>query len=282
MKSRFLFPPVFKVIGWILALPGLVLGYLNVEHNFRFSFLQWGRPETSTIAPGTFNFTDEAAITMVIFGLIFVAFSKRKIEDELVSRLRMDALYWSILINSLIYFVLGLVSDADLINYNICTPILIFIIRFNYLLHFKKDTFVVNTPRFLPYKPWRILAVAVAIVSLLVIILSSVFEYNLISEGMLDVIYYTLFGSLLVWTYSLNSFEDELTMQHRLDSMYLAVLINYSLLLVATYAVYSLSFLIILVINLISTLLIFVVLFSYYSMRNRLKEEKQLLGGFAI
>lgn len=41
MKSRFLFSRYFGIVGWIMAVPGLVLGSLFVQHHLVFEALQY-------------------------------------------------------------------------------------------------------------------------------------------------------------------------------------------------------------------------------------------------
>jgi hypothetical protein len=66
--------------------------------------------------------------------LLFVAFSKEKVEDEMISRLRLESLQWAVYVN---YIVLGalimLVHGGLFLNvmiYNMFTVLIMFIIRF--------------------------------------------------------------------------------------------------------------------------------------------------------
>jgi hypothetical protein len=94
MKSKFLFPPYFAWIGWGMAIPGLVLGCFNVFGHFAFGFLQTSHYGLQS-ADNLWNYTDEVALALSVTGMLLIAFSRKKREDELVARLRMDALYWS-------------------------------------------------------------------------------------------------------------------------------------------------------------------------------------------
>ncbi len=146
MKARFLFPHNFKTIGILITIPCLILGFLCMSQDFDFDFLTIRKPlpfifnsENSLL--GEFNLTNEFAIIGTILGLILVAFSKEKYEDEYVSTLRLESLQWSMYVNFafLVIFTL-LVYGVDyyaVTIYNMFTPLIIFILRFNYLLYVK-------------------------------------------------------------------------------------------------------------------------------------------------
>jgi len=78
------------------------------------------------------------ATILIITGLLFIAFSKEKIEDEQILKLRLDSLQWAIYLN---YFILiitvAFVSNnllRDVIVLNIWTPLVFFIIRFRWMI----------------------------------------------------------------------------------------------------------------------------------------------------
>ena len=174
MKSKFLFPNRYKKIGWALAIPCLVLGLFCQYGCFEFSFLEVSLPfkypftdtfDFSNVSSNNdsytlsgfkevhthFNFTDELATIGLIIGLLFVAFAKEKLEDEYVQKVRLESLQWAI------YFNFGFLILAtifvhggfyfDITIYNMFTPLLIFIIRFYYILHLKPVFEAKNTER---------------------------------------------------------------------------------------------------------------------------------------
>ncbi len=279
MKSRILFPSYFSWLGWLLGVPGLVLGCFNVFGHFVFGFLEVGH-HTNKLDYNFWNYTDEVALSLTIIGLLLIAFSKKRREDELIGRLRMDALYWSILINGLIYILLSPFGLDDKFTYNLATPLLIFILRFNYLLYFKKDTFIIPRLRFLPYKPWRILAIIATLTSFAILGYEMFYQQDHL--GLNAAACTALYISLFVWTFSKNRVEDELTTQYRMNSMFLAVILNYLLLLVADFVFYDLAFLIIMLYNMVTIPLFFIIIFSAYSIKNSWKNEGQLKGGLLI
>jgi hypothetical protein len=165
MKPKFLFPHRYKTIGWLLAIPCFILGLFCLYADFQSSFLEInlpfqyplsdsinfteisGKENNSYLLSGlktvntNFNFTDELATVGLIIGLIFIAFSKEKIEDEYVSEIRLESLQWAIYLNFGLlilatFFVHGGLYFSVII-YNMFTPLIIFIIRFSYILHIK-------------------------------------------------------------------------------------------------------------------------------------------------
>lgn len=156
MKSRFLFPHRFKLIGWIIAIPALILGGFVLFNDLSFDFLTIKLPfkyyfsDSFVIGSSkthfndevsVLNFTDEVAAIGSIIGLILVAFSKVKIEDEYVTITRLESLQWAI------YFNFGLLILATIfvhgmayfqvIIFNMFTPLVFFITRFYFILFLK-------------------------------------------------------------------------------------------------------------------------------------------------
>lgn len=150
MEPRFLLPHRFKLIGWIIAIPSIILGLLVMFDNLSLDIFSirvpldyiaydGGMNVKGTVAEGTeLNFTDEIATIGSIIGLIFIAFSKVKFEDEYVSKIRLESLQWAIYLNFALLiiatiFVHGL-AYYNITVYNMFTPLLIFIVRFYYLI----------------------------------------------------------------------------------------------------------------------------------------------------
>jgi hypothetical protein len=147
MESKMLLPHRFSRIGWFLAVPFLIwaIGFLVAEKTFALDALEltFGSGDKTSSNENFFfnlksnNFTDELVAIGLMAGLILIAFSKEKIEDEWVAKLRLDALLWGVFINALLLFVAFIVLYNNafwcFMNINLFTPLLIFIIRFNYL-----------------------------------------------------------------------------------------------------------------------------------------------------
>lgn len=278
MKSRFLFPYRFKLIGWLLALPGFVLGYLVVYNDYKIpGFGLQLRATSQLFLPAYENFTNELALTLVVAGLIFIAFSKQKIEDELTAKIRLNALYWAILVNFLLYalFLSAVVAinefdmralangiDAFLggytfMTYNLFTPLVIFATRFYYLLYKRNDEYVIKPTRFLANKPYRIIGQLLTFVFAVLVII------QVAKVKDITWVFYILPLVMLIWVFSKEKQEDEYINAIRLDAMQIAVYANYFILLIANFTFYSTDFLLIMVFNLATIPTIFLIVFHY-------------------
>jgi hypothetical protein len=148
MKTRFLFPNQFKRIGWILFVPSLVAGIIIYFLNIQLPFLN-----TKVFAiydPGFFsektvmgvienNISDEILGILIIVGALLVACSKEKNEDEYIAKIRLESLLWATYVNyglllAAIVFVYG-GGFYSVIIFNMFTLLIIFLIRFNYILY---------------------------------------------------------------------------------------------------------------------------------------------------
>lgn len=90
------------------------------------------------------NLTDEIAAIGVIVGLLLVAFSREKVEDEMIGQLRLEALQWSVYANYIVLAIAILtLYDTAFFNvmvYNMFTVLLVFISRFRWLLYRNSQT----------------------------------------------------------------------------------------------------------------------------------------------
>ncbi|MCX6167249.1 MAG: hypothetical protein NT021_04615 [Sphingobacteriales bacterium] len=141
MKNRFLFPHSYRRIGWLLFVPFLVFGLAVLNHDFQFDFLEISFEKSPS--PGTFesifsvntiNLSDEIATLGMILSLLFIAFSKEKIEDERVAQIRLDSLHFAVYLNYAVLaiqviFVHG-TAFLDVMVYNMFSVLLLFIIRY--------------------------------------------------------------------------------------------------------------------------------------------------------
>ena len=156
MKSTYLLSNKYKIPGWLLLIAGLILGiYLlvsglesDVLETKVLAILGGGNgilSSSSTAATGDYfriienSIFDEIVALMIIIGGLFVGFSKEKVEDEFIYKLRKDSLVWAIILNYMILmFAIIFVYNFSFFNvlvYNMFTPLLFFIIRFNFLKH---------------------------------------------------------------------------------------------------------------------------------------------------
>ena len=152
METRFLLPKKFKLIGWILLVPSAILGVLKIIY-FPDSGLKLLDLKVFTLYSGEFSLWggppvilgfDKVNITGTIIGIFFilgavmVAFAKEKHEDEYIAKTRLESFLWATYVNyavllfSFIFFY-G-IGFMYVMIFNMFTIILLFIIRFNYVL----------------------------------------------------------------------------------------------------------------------------------------------------
>jgi hypothetical protein len=141
MKSKFLLPNRYKLIGWIITIPSLVLGIMHRFFDFIFDFLtvNLNKSTEGLFDEKVLNFTDELAMTGLIVGLLFIAFSREREEDEYISRIRLESLQWAVLVNyvlllAAIWFIHGL-KFLDVMVYNMLTILILFNVRYHIILY---------------------------------------------------------------------------------------------------------------------------------------------------
>ena len=140
MNVRFLFPHKTRLLGYFCIaayIPIMILkkilhnGYNNQDPGIKLA-------DNS----GLFN-SEHALIALVLIliigGLVLIAFSKEKIEDEQILHLRLDSLHWAIYFNYiLVIFSVAFTSNIhlrDIMMLNILTPLIFFIIRFKWVIY---------------------------------------------------------------------------------------------------------------------------------------------------
>lgn len=126
METKLLLPHRCKVIGIIIAALGIIILIFSNTSDFGFRI-------------GKTDMALTISCTLMIIGGMLTAFSKEKIEDEFISRLRLTSLLWAISINYILLLIGVLVvyglDFLEVLFYNMFTPLVIFIIRFNCLYY---------------------------------------------------------------------------------------------------------------------------------------------------
>lgn len=152
MKLKYLFPYQFKKIGWIILIPTMLAGlsviYLNYEPEF-FRIKVFALLNDGVFSKGknfeffTDNVFNEIIGILLIISSLMIAFSRQKMEDEFIAKIRLESLVWAtyfnyaVLILSMI-FVYG-ISFFNVMTFNLFTILFFFIIRFNWeLMKLKK------------------------------------------------------------------------------------------------------------------------------------------------
>lgn len=143
MKKQFLFPNQFKAIGWVLLLPSLALGIASLHFDYEFAFLDSKiRTDQGFFGSQLENFTNEIAGILILCSLMFIGFSRLKIEDEYTMKIRLDSLLWGVYINyGLIFLSIMFLYGEDFFTvmvYNLYTLLIIYILRFHYYYHLKQ------------------------------------------------------------------------------------------------------------------------------------------------
>ena len=150
MLTKFLLPNRLKSVGWIIAIPSFILMILNLQFGFTFPFLDYAVKGLKNISfDNGFlfniqynNFTDEVGGVLLIIGLLLITFSKEKDEDEMISKLRLESLLWAVFINSVLIILSIILFYNELflkiMAYNICTTLILFIIRFSLTIYFER------------------------------------------------------------------------------------------------------------------------------------------------
>lgn len=162
MKTRFLLPHTFKKAGVIMAPVGFLCWLVAQEHGFdsivRAVIPPKGKEDIPwNLAANQFWFLVSFMVVMFcsfLLGMLFLVFSREKIEDEYTQKTRLESFQFAALFQFLIYFILLVSAVVDtflhkdsrfssfVINQLPIPLILLFwilyFVRFNFVLHFKK------------------------------------------------------------------------------------------------------------------------------------------------
>lgn len=156
MAHKLLLPYKYKKLGWIIFIPSLIIGLCLIKTGYEPS---WLNLSVLSIFPGVFsdgnkyftivteNLTNTFVGIFFLIGCMLVAFTKEKNEDEFISKIRLSSLLWAVLINYLALLIAFIfIYDTAFLSimiYNMFTVLLIFILRFNYIL-FKNNKMLSN------------------------------------------------------------------------------------------------------------------------------------------
>jgi hypothetical protein len=150
MKTTYLLPHKYKTIGWVLFILGLIGGiFMYATGGYESDALTmkvfsiYSDDFIMKEERGFFKIIEENSVLdelislAIIIGGLMVAFTKEKVEDEFIYKLRTDSLVWALIFNYTILifaiiFIYGL-TFFDVLVFNMFTPLLFFIIRFNFL-----------------------------------------------------------------------------------------------------------------------------------------------------
>jgi len=139
MKKLLLFPHSFRKTGYVLIVPFLILGIAYMGWDYTIPWLDYHLIQKGSLSFINTNFTDELATIGLIISLIFIGFSKEKIEDEAIQFFRLEALQWAVYANYLVLVLAVLFCYGGLfftvMTINLFTVLIIFIARFRFVLY---------------------------------------------------------------------------------------------------------------------------------------------------
>lgn len=147
MKTNYLLPNKFKKLGWVLFILGILGGIFMYVTDFdstevlKMKVLSvyddqiFGKPSFFKIVEN--GIFDELVSICIIVGGFLVGFTKEKIEDEFIYKLRKDSLVWALVVNySILLVAILFVYDMSFLHilfFNMFTPLLFFVTRFSVL-----------------------------------------------------------------------------------------------------------------------------------------------------
>ena len=144
MSHTLLLPNRYKRIGWFIFIPSFFFGISILFFGFQPS---WFEGKMVSLFPGekiiigliNVNLANTVIGVLFIAGALLVGFTKEKNEDEFISKIRLSSLLWAVLVNYILLIVAFVfIYETAFLNvmiYNMFTVLIIFILRFNYILY---------------------------------------------------------------------------------------------------------------------------------------------------
>jgi hypothetical protein len=298
MKAHLLFPSFFRPIGFVLFIPGFILGFFFVFYGFIIP--GFGPPiDPHAMLGWLTNYTNELALALVITGLIFIGFSRLKKEDELTAYIRLSALYWAVLANFVLFvscmIIARLIANElpgnlffSLTTLNLVMLLMIFIGRFYYLLHKSRNEYQAPPIRLLPNNTFstviKIIGACCMVVYIVMMIysLSSTPSFSTDSpfiEYLQFIPYITPF-LMIYWIFTRERVEDEYIRSVRLEAMHMAIYVSYAVLFISNLTLQSMAYDAFEQFNFCMIPLVFVLVFQYRLLRAGSTEKQNMNNGF--
>lgn len=159
MKTTALFPKSYRKIGLGLIILALLLwviemlfGGLSFLENIKVVALydsgipfNQSREESSFFRIIQDDFRYEAVSVVLLLGLLLYGFSKRKLEDELIQKIRLESLLWATYVHFFLFILLTVFTFGwfylNILVFSVFTILFIYIIRFEYKMFQLKRSF---------------------------------------------------------------------------------------------------------------------------------------------
>ena len=153
MESKFLLPNKFKMVGLIMFIPSAILGILsmmNITYSIDITvFKIWTgnvlKDPTRFFIFQKEDFYNELLAILIIISLSLIAFSREKLEDEYINKIRLDSLLWAVIANYLLLMLTIIFIYGDpyftILIYNMFTVLILFVARFNFILYLNRKQF---------------------------------------------------------------------------------------------------------------------------------------------
>ena len=146
MKKSLLFPNWFKIVGVVKFFASFLLYMANNRYGFELPFL---RMHTETTKSGIsdvllpHNYTLSLALIGMLAGLLLFAFSRQKIEDEMVQHIRLQSL--QIAVYACFVLLIFLVLFTFSLDFLFYATILWYIFLIVYCIVFYVNVFRLNS-----------------------------------------------------------------------------------------------------------------------------------------
>ena len=134
MNKNYLFPHQFRIVGWVLTIV-VVVGYLWLpEFHFKMPALYFDVLFDDDNESGFFRMARanglSIAMILLTIGLLFIGFSKEKVEDEFLHYLRAQSLIWATYVTAILFIA------ATLLIYGLSYIYVPFLVFYVFLLLF--------------------------------------------------------------------------------------------------------------------------------------------------
>lgn len=100
MNKILLLPYPFKRIGWVLFIPTALLGLLMAIDGFN-GFPSFLLPDSAVGSETLSRISNNIVLIGLLLGALLITCSRERIEDELIARIRLNALLTALYINIL-------------------------------------------------------------------------------------------------------------------------------------------------------------------------------------